>query len=212
MPTDALTRKRVAVSAFIVGYLVDIDGLSATDAEKHAAKVLAGYERTTVTSWIDGLTQSDFCGLLHAMPDGAKALGYRVVSHAEAWVRNWLEAARDRDMEACSRDPLGFSSERLHEGELQAASGQITPWREVLANQRERLASGDGPANEPLAHLSKAERDRHELLALLDEATVSLKWLTHLAHGVGKAGKEPEPGEIEAAAIVARALLAKLEE
>ena len=111
-----------------------------------------------------------------------------------------LKACRERHREAAERDPLGFSPERLHDGELDAAAGRTTPWPEEIARQRAAFASGAGPANDPLAHLSKAERDRHELLKLLGEAQ-EIVWYA-LYNDAWKAD----------AVERARALLAKLED
>lgn len=49
------------------------------------------------------------------------------------------------------------------------------------------------------------------LLDLVSRLGKSLNWFVHLAHGVGKAGNEPEPREEEAAADEARELLQELE-
>ncbi len=67
----SLKHDREAIAAFIVGYLVDIDGLGQTDAEVHTSKVLAEYERTAVTSWIDALTDRQIHDLPRFLPTGA---------------------------------------------------------------------------------------------------------------------------------------------
>jgi len=48
------------------------------------------------------------------------------------------------------------------------------------------------------------------LLNLVSRMGKSLNWFVHLAHGVGKAGNEPEPREEEAAADKASALLKEI--
>jgi len=53
--------------------------------------------------------------------------------------------------------------------------------------------------------------DIPDLLDLVKRMGKSLNWFVHLAHGVGKAGHEPEPREEEAAADEARELLKELE-
>ena len=50
------------------------------------------------------------------------------------------------------------------------------------------------------------------LLDLVERMGKSLNWFVHLAHGVGKAGNEPEPREEESAAEEARALLKELKQ
>lgn len=58
--------------------------------------------------------------------------------------------------------------------------------------------------------IGEAARAIYDLLNLVSRMGKSLNWFVHLAHGVGKAGHEPEPREEEAAAEEARALLEEL--
>lgn len=54
-------------------------------------------------------------------------------------------------------------------------------------------------------HAAAREWAEREILQLYE----ALEWLTYLAHGVGKAGGSPEPGEHIEAATAGKAALAK---
>ena len=64
-----------------------------------------------------------------------------------------------------------------------------------------------------VAHCGQAidgsPRANARLIAAAPDLLAALEWLTNLGHGVGKAGRDPLPGEIEAALEAGKAALAK---